>query len=243
MGGHVRGEQASALALRVAAGYVVRHIYLPLLSDDDGMAERPPINEILESSMRIAHESVIRSLPDAGTTLTMALVLGEGVYVAHAGDSRAYLGERGALSLLTQDHSVAARLQEMGQASLEEVGTQRNILYKAVGQGPHLEPDIMYHDLGWGQYLLVCCDGLWGMVSDAEMADIVEAAPTPDIACQALVAKANSRGGEDNISVILAARGWPLPPRGAPRKDTTSGVTPTRRSLGPDEGQGLRGNA
>jgi serine/threonine protein phosphatase PrpC len=213
MGGHTRGEQASALATRLLAGHVARRICLPQLSDDEGKIERMPINEVLETGIRIAHQTVSRRLPEAGTTMTAALVLDDGAYVAHVGDSRAYLGELGRLQLLTKDHSVAARLVEMGQATKDEALSQRNILYKAVGQGVEIEPDIMYHDLEWGQYLLLCCDGLWGKVSDEELSAIIEMAPTPDIACQNLVVRAKENGGEDNISVVLVARGWPLPDR------------------------------
>jgi serine/threonine protein phosphatase PrpC len=213
MGGHALGEQASALSVRVSAEHVIRHVCLPMLIDDDGASERVPINEILEESVRVAHQTVSRRMPDAGTTLTMALVLGDGVYIAHVGDSRAYVGERGCLQLLTQDHSMAARLVEMGQATAEEVTSQRNVLYKALGQGIQVEPDILYCELERGQYLLLCCDGLWGKVEDEEIATMIEAAPTPDIACQSLVARANEHGGEDNISVILVAKGWPLPAR------------------------------
>jgi serine/threonine protein phosphatase PrpC len=210
MGGHVHGEQASALSVRLAAEHVVRHVCLPTLAEDDAGSERVPINEILEESVRLANQGLIRRMPDAGTTLTMALVLGDGVYIAHVGDSRVYLGERGSLQLLTQDHSLAARLVETGSATPEEVTSQRNMLYKALGQGIEIEPDILYCDLEVGQYLLLCCDGLWGKVQDEEIAATVEAASTPDLACQHLVTRANENGGEDNISVILVARGWPL---------------------------------
>jgi serine/threonine protein phosphatase PrpC len=213
MGGHMHGEQASALSVRLAAEHVVRHVCLPTLAADDGGGERVPINEILEESVRIAHQGLIRRMPDAGTTLTMALVVDDGAYIAHVGDSRAYVGERGSLQLLTQDHSVAARLVEMGSATPEEVTSQRNMLYKALGQGMEIEPDILYCDLEVGQYLLLCCDGLWGKLKDEEIAATVEAASTPDIACQNLVTRANENGGEDNISVILVARGWPLSTR------------------------------
>lgn len=213
MGGHILGEQASALAIRVAVGHVIREFCLPMLGDNEGLGDRAPINEVLETGMRMAHEAVTRRLPEAGTTMTMALVLGDGVYIAHVGDSRAYLGERGHLRPLTQDHSMAARLLEMSQALPEEVETQRNILYRALGQGGLVKPDILYHDLDQGQYLLLCCDGLWGKTSDKEIAAIIEAALTPDGACQNLVARANEKGGEDNISVILVSRGWPLPAR------------------------------
>lgn len=216
MGGHSRGDLASDLALRQSAEYVIRHVSLPFLSADQDGAGRVPIHDILGTSVRVAHEAVLSQLPEAGTTLTIALVVDGGVYIAHVGDSRAYLGQRGSLEPLTHDHSVAARLVEMGQATPEEVAFQRNILYKAVGQGAEIAPDIVYHDLDWGQYLLLCCDGLWGKVPDEEMAATVEAAATPDVACQNLVGLANHNGGEDNISVVLAARGWPLPLRVPP---------------------------
>lgn len=218
MGGHTRGEQASALATRLLAGHVARQICLPQLSDDEETVEQMPINEVLETGIRMAHQAVARRLPEAGTTMTAALVLDDGAYVAHVGDSRAYLGELGRLQTLTKDHSVAARLVEMGQATEDEALSQRNILYRAVGQGVEIEPDIMYHDLEWGQYLLICCDGLWGKVSDEDLSAIIEMAPTPDIACQNLVARAKENGGEDNISVVLVARGWPLPDRGRLRQ-------------------------
>jgi serine/threonine protein phosphatase PrpC len=207
MGGHSLGEQASALACKLAAEHIVRQVCLPLLAESSSHSDRPPINEVLESSVQIAHEAVARQLAEAGTTLTVALMLGDGVYIAHVGDSRAYLGEQSGLQLLTRDHSMAARLVEMGQATEEETQTQRNILYKALGRGPRIEPDIVYHSLKQGQYLLLCCDGLWGQISDKEMAKIVNAAATPDIACQQLVIQAKGKGGEDNITVVLAARG------------------------------------
>jgi len=211
MGGHVLGAQASALATRTAARYVLRHIVLALVSEDSEATDRPPIREVLSASVRLAHQAILHRCPEAGTTMTMALLLGNSLYVTHVGDSRAYLGQRGKIQLLTRDHSLAARLLDVGQITPEEAAAQRNVLYKALGQGAEIEPDILCHDLLPGQYLLLCCDGLWGQVSDEAMAAIVEAAPTPDLACQHLVAEANQHGGEDNISVILAARGWPLP--------------------------------
>lgn len=214
MGGHIQGEQASALAVRLAARHIIDQVYLPLLSDDEGRAMRAPINEVLDASMQIAHHAIVHRLPKAGTTMTMALSLGDGLYIAHVGDSRAYVGERGSLRLLTRDHSMGARLLEMGRATSDEAATQRNILYKALGQGAQIEPDVMYHDLNPGGYLLLCCDGLWDKVSDEEMSAIIDASQSPGTACQNLVARANEKGGEDNISVILAAKSWPPPALG-----------------------------
>jgi serine/threonine protein phosphatase PrpC len=211
MGGHAEGQEASALAVRLTARHILNQVHLPLLGDQDGMVARVPINEVLVSSVEIAHEALVRRLPAAGTTITLALALGDGLYIAHVGDSRAYLGERNRLRLLTRDHSMAARLREMGQTASDEAALQRNILYKALGQGTRVDPDILYHDLGPGQYLLLCCDGLWDQVNDEEMSAIVRAAPTPGTACRNLVTRANEKGGDDNISVIIAARDWPFP--------------------------------
>ena len=211
MGGYAQGEKASTLATHMATEHIVRKIALPMLGDDIDSVQREPIHDVLRQSVHIAHQAVSRRYPESGTTMTLALMLGESIFIAHVGDSRAYLGERGSLDLLTKDHSVAARLLEMGQASEEEAAPQRNVLYKAIGQGAEVEPDIVYQGLSLGQYLLLCCDGLWGKIPDAQIAAIVEAAPTPDLACQNLVKQANENGGEDNISVVLVARGWPLP--------------------------------
>ena len=154
------------------------------------------------------------STPAKEWHLARILLERNAMYLAHVGDSRAYLGERGRLQLLTRDHSMAARLLELGGTTSDDAAAQRNILYKALGQGAQIEPDILYNNLEPGQYLLLCCDGLWDKVSDDEMATIIEASPTPGIACRNLIARANENGGDDNISAILAAKGWPLPVRG-----------------------------
>jgi serine/threonine protein phosphatase PrpC len=208
MGGHAEGQQASALAVRLAARHILNYIFLPQLVDEEGMGERAPINEVLQDSMCLAHEALLRRLPKAGTTMTIAVALGDGVYIAHVGDSRAYLGESSRLRPLTRDHSMAARLLEMGSVTPDEARLQRNILYKAIGQGTEIEPDMLYHDLDHGQYLLLCCDGLWDKIAEEEMLAIIQTSPIPSIACQRLVDRANQNGGEDNISVIIAARGW-----------------------------------
>jgi serine/threonine protein phosphatase PrpC len=210
MGGHSLGDEASSLATHIAVEHIIRKIALPMLADDIDTAPREPIHDVLRQSVYSAHSVVSRRYPEAGTTMTLALMLGESVFITHIGDSRAYLGQRESLEPLTQDHSVAARLLEMGQASEQEAASQRNVLYKAIGQGAKVEPDIVHHSLRPGQYLLLCCDGLWGKVATERIAEIVESAPTPDAACQNLVEQANENGGEDNISVILVARGWPL---------------------------------
>ena len=105
---------------------------------------------------------------------------------------------------------MSARLEEMGQPTTGDPGSPRHLLYRAMGRGPQIEPDILYHGFELGDYLLLCSDGLWDHVSDEEISAIVDAAATPDAACQQLVVRALEMGGEDNISVLIAARAWPV---------------------------------
>jgi serine/threonine protein phosphatase PrpC len=215
LGGHAQGEEASALAVRQAADHIVRTLCLPLLTEGREAVADTPINELLERATYLAHDALLHRLPKARTTLTIALVVGEGVYLAHAGDTRAYLGALDGLRPLVRDHSMAARLLEMEQMAAGEILDQRRVLYKALGQGPRVEPDLGYDTLPAGGYLLLCTDGLWSQVDDDEMAGIVGHAPALADACTRLVALARERGGDDNISVLLAAGCWPLqaPPR------------------------------
>jgi serine/threonine protein phosphatase PrpC len=206
MGGHKGGELASALTARVVAEAVLEQFYLPWLTSDarDAMPQRP-INEVILEAANEANLAVHRIAPEAGTTLTCALVQGTNAYIAHVGDSRAYVIRQGRLEQITQDHSLLARLIELGQISPEEAAShpQRNVLYKAIGQGTTLEVDFYLKSLPTNSYLLLCSDGLWGLIKEEVMAAIVREAPTPQEACHRLVREANARGGEDNITVIL----------------------------------------
>jgi serine/threonine protein phosphatase PrpC len=107
--------------------------------------------------------------------------------------------------LLTHDHSLVKRLVEIGQISPEQalVHPQRNVLYRALGQGDPFEPDIFSFQVCHGCQLLLCSDGLWGVIPDSEMARIISSSPDPQIICQSLIDSANEVGGPDNISVIL----------------------------------------
>jgi len=111
------------------------------------------------------------------------------------------------LQQITQDHSLVARLIELGQATPEEAMThpQRNILYRALGQGSSMEVDTYFQLLPASSQLLLCSDGLWGAVPEREMAAIIAAAPSPQIACRRLIEAAITHGGDDNITAILIA--------------------------------------
>jgi serine/threonine protein phosphatase PrpC len=207
MGGHRAGNVASALATRVVAHSLMRQVYLPFLRDEEKDSSRRPINEALIEALSEAGLAVHEAVPDAGTTLTAALIVGTHAYIGHVGDSRAYLVTEKGLQQITQDHSLVARLIELGQATPEEAMThpQRNILYRALGQGDSMDVDTYFQLLPAGSQLLLCSDGLWGAVPEHEMATIISAAPSPQIACRRLIEAAITHGGDDNITIILVA--------------------------------------
>lgn len=206
MGGHQGGELASALAVRESASHLISEVYLPALSDAERKGDQPSLTEILRAAIVQANRIVTHSLPGSGSTLTCGIVIGERLFIGHVGDSRAYLQpEDEAPQLLTHDHSLVNRLLEMGQLTEEEaaVHPQRNVLYRAIGQGETLDVDVQSYPLPGRSRLLLCSDGLWGLLEDSELWAVIDAAPTPQAACEELVARANEAGGTDNISVIL----------------------------------------
>ncbi len=206
MGGHQYGEVASNTAIRVISGYIMKKFQPSLF----GMPPQPmeeSLQEILQAAVMEAQRAVLREAPGSGTTVTAALALGQQLTIAHVGDSRGYLlYNEQRMEAITRDHSLVRRLEELGQITAAEaaVHPQRNVLYRAVGQREALEPDIVTTPFPVGGYLLLCSDGLWGLVSDEEMRRFVYGTPNIQRACQEMVNAANAAGGPDNISVVLA---------------------------------------
>ncbi len=206
MGGHQAGEVASSLAARTMAHHVIRYLYLPTLVQLDYSTDQPTLDEVLVNAVQAANSTVADQVPGGGTTLTCALLLGPRAYIAHVGDSRAYIVTRSdGLEQVTHDHSLVDRLVELGQLTRDEAAAhpQKNVLYRAIGQRGVLEVETHIRTIPEQEQLLLCSDGLWGMVSDAEMAEIIMAAPSPQVACERLIASANQAGGHDNITAIL----------------------------------------
>ena len=206
MGGHQYGEIASNTAIRTFGGHIMRkfHPYLftlPTVPLDESL------QDLMLEGVSQAQEAIQRDAPGSRTTLTAALVLGEQVSIAHVGDSRAYaVYPDGRFDLITRDHSLVGRLEELGQITAEEAEThpQKNVLYRALGQGEILEPDIFTVSFPKKGTLLICSDGLWGVLSKETMHQAISDADTLERACQNLVNAANAAGGPDNITVILA---------------------------------------
>jgi protein phosphatase len=205
MGGHENGELASSIAVSRLSAHVINTFFLPSLSSKDYQMQIS-LQEVMRDGVMDAHEAIKQAAMGSGTTLTAALILGDQMTIAHVGDSRAYsIDPDGHMQILTHDHSLVKRLEEIGQITPAEasVHPKRNLLYRALGQGEQLEPDITSFSAYQGLQLMLCTDGLWGAVSEDELKSVIISSSEPQIACQLLIESANAAGGPDNISVIL----------------------------------------
>ena len=204
MGGHHDGEKASAITASMVASYITNHIFLPMLVSDDD-TERVPVTESMIAAVQKANADIITKVPDGGTTLTAVAVIGDLAYVAHVGDSRIYLVTKDNIEQITRDHSLVQRYVELNLLTPEEasVHAQKNVLYRALGQSESLEVDALTRRLPPNSKLMLCSDGLWNLVTEEEIADIISKHSNPQEACDKLVALANAHGGTDNITVIL----------------------------------------
>ena len=206
MGGHSMGELASAVTTRTIVRVVTEKIYLALLAVNDDDRQFPPVQEILTEAIESANHEVLSSVGEGGgTTATVALVLGSRVTIAHVGDSRAYFVTPSELQLLTRDHSLVQRLQEFGQLTAEEaaVHPQKNVLYRAVGQGEGLEIDVDSYSIPADASLFLCSDGLWGLVEDPDLLKIIQDSSSLQEACEKMIDAANEGGGPDNITALM----------------------------------------
>jgi protein phosphatase len=212
MGGAKAGEYASKVAAEVTRSQVTRAAGNKTPADDTAW------QELLRNAVRSANKRVYEdSRSDTtrqgmGTTLTIALIVDDHLHIASVGDSRAYLlngagvtSEGASTAQLTSDHSLVARLVDIGQLTPEEARThpQRNLLYRSIGTDPTVEVDTRSEHLEPGDILLLCSDGLVNHVTDEELTRIALAKREPDEICTELVALANQRGGWDNITVIV----------------------------------------
>lgn len=205
MGGHQFGEVASNSAIRTVAGHIMRKFH-PYLFNLKPEPLDESLQEIMLTAVTEAQRVIQREAPGSGTTLTAVLVLGQQMTVAHVGDSRAYsIMPDGRIETITRDHSLVKRLEELGHLTAEQAPNypHRNVLYRALGQGDVLEPDIFTVPFPTTGTLMLCSDGLWGVLNDQDLARAVRESSSLARACQTLVTAANTAGGPDNISVVI----------------------------------------
>ncbi len=203
MGGAAAGEVASQLAVDI--------IYEKLSQGDpprnhDDLARRL-VNAVEEAGGRIFGEArADRTRRGMGTTATIAALLDARLFVAQVGDSRAYVLRGDKFVQVSRDQSLVNQLIEAGQLTEEEAETfeHNNIILQALGTAETVQVDLTYVDLRHGDTLLVCSDGLSGMVRADEMREVLLSNREPFDACKELVDRANRAGGHDNITVIVA---------------------------------------
>lgn len=208
MGGHQSGEVASNLASKAVSQSLMSKVYDEFLFEGESYADDFVIG-FIKDAINQAQKLISTRVPGGGTTLTLVLALGERLFFGHVGDSRLYTIENnGTLHLQTKDHSLTKRLIDLGEITENEARThpQRNVLYRALGQTDPFEPDIRPFELVDSNRFMICSDGLWGILTEEIMADIIRrGANLDEIACN-LVQEANHAGGPDNISVILVEK-------------------------------------
>lgn len=211
MGGHERGEWASSTALSVLDSH---------LATD---ADSGRLDAVLSRAFSQINETVYGGSPDIGqahpgTTLTVSVVRGNTCTIGHVGDSRLYLYRAGLLTQVTEDHSWAAELVRWGEMTPEQAANwaHKNQITRAVGVRQSVEPAIYELELQSRDVLLLCSDGLSGMLSDEQITSAIASSSSAVQAGETLCAAANEAGGEDNISVVLYSHGtWPTPTRQA----------------------------
>lgn len=197
MGGHRAGEVASAIAVTEFS----RWLRWAARPDEDALS-----HAVAEANHAIYTEAKRDPLKAGmGTTLTAVWIDEDDVYLAHVGDSRAYLYRKNALIQLSRDHSLVGEMLEMGVITYKESLThpQRNYITRALGTGKNVEPDILRLDYKADDVWLLCTDGLSNNLSTYEMAGILARSVGWQEKLDAMFALALERGGRDNLTALL----------------------------------------
>lgn len=201
MGGHQAGEVASSMAIEKIQEYMVQH-------------QDESIPQMLEEALAYANEQIyIRSKESAsytamGTTAVVCCIFDNEAYFANVGDSRAYLLGKEGMEQVTEDHSLVMELLRQGQITAEEaeIHPQRNVITRALGTDRVTNADLFHCELKPDDMILLCSDGLTGMLGDEEIASVMWEEIPPEERLEKLIALANDRGGYDNITVIAAVQ-------------------------------------
>ena len=205
MGGYNGGEVASRLATTTALSYIKSNFHnIP--------KEKEDILNLIKSAMEYANMVVYeksnedKDLEGMGTTLEVSLIYNNRVYIGHAGDSRIYRIRKNFIRKLTRDHSYVQKLVKDGTITEEQARNhpKKNMLIKALGCTPFLEPDVAVKGFIKGDIILMCSDGLSNMLKDEEIFEIIKNQGAQS--AENLVESANEKGGYDNITSIVIIR-------------------------------------
>lgn len=203
MGGHNSGEIAS----KAAVDFISKEI----LENPEKLSENGDVPGSIKSLLENANNRIYtmsheqQSNYGMGTTLILAVVRGNELFVGHIGDSRLYVVRENEIKRLTTDHSYVEELVMSGSLTREEAENhpKKHLITRALGCEENVEVDVLVCEIQDKDIFVLCTDGLTNMVSEDEIQRIVLEEDEPDDACERLVARANAEGGEDNITVIV----------------------------------------
>ena len=207
LGGHDSGEVASRLATDTVWEALRQSVWEPIIRSE--MLQSEALEGKLEAAIKATSQAVydarVARNSEMSSTLTLALIVDDMAYIGNVGDSRTYLWNAKGLQRITKDHSLVQRLVDTGQIEPRDVYAhpRRNVIYQSIGDRPDVRPDIFRQQLAPDDRLILCSDGLWEMVRDEGLEEVLLAEMDPQRACERLVQNANLAGGEDNISVII----------------------------------------
>ena len=215
MGGHAAGEIASSTAVQAVAEFVALTAKETDITWPWGVD--PSLSMVanrLKTAVRFGNQKVLDlSLTQAdyegmATTIVGVLFENATAHIAHVGDSRLYLINGEGIRQVTVDHSWVLEQVAQGVLTHDQARTHplRNVVTRAIGAAPDLNVDITSHDMAVGDILLMCSDGLSGMVLDADLERLVRENADPKTTAEVLIAEANAHGGEDNITVLIIKR-------------------------------------
>jgi len=214
LGGHDNGQVASRLAIGIIAEHIVSKLLArPLTVEKAGETaeamDEDDIIEILKGAVEEANTVLCQKnqhdKTDMGSTLTGFMMVGDHAYIVNVGDSRTYMLRDGKLYQLTNDHSLVGQLVAGGLIEPDDVYThpQRSQIFRSLGDKLNVQIDIFKQQVHPGDILLSCSDGLWEMVRNPQITDILTNATDPQMACRQLIEAANTNGGEDNVSAVV----------------------------------------
>jgi len=211
VGGQQAGEVASQCAIAAAWRALYEGIWQQAFQGEQIVEEqaRTAVASAVGAANRAVYAERATRHNDMTTTMTLALVVGRRVYIGHLGDSRAYLWDAQGLHRITRDHSLVQRLVDTGQIAPEEVYThpRRNVIYQSVGDRPDTEADLYTAEIGPDARLVLCSDGLWEMVREEGIEEVLMSEPDAQRAADRLTQTALLAGGADNIAVIVVQVG------------------------------------
>jgi PPM family protein phosphatase len=210
MGGEAEGERASTIAVDQVTTYVLNSLgWCFRLEEGSEHDFEEGLKEALESCQRSIHRVADQhpEMKSMGTTMTMAYIIWPRAFIVHVGDSRCYLSHGDELEQITQDHTMGAALAQAQQLTREEArqAPMRHVLWNVLGgRSDELSVDTYKLALRPGDSLLLCTDGLYDMIADETLHEVLTSEATAEEACRKLVELANENGGKDNITAIVA---------------------------------------